>query len=344
VTRIERLRGALEEPLLVTSVVNVAYLTGFESSNAALLVEPERTRLFTDFRYAAAARAVENVEVVHLQRNLLAGLARELEGRIGFEADAVTFAGWETLGEGGVELVPRRGAVERLRATKDERELDRIRKASAVSDRVYERLAGERFVGRTERELAWRVLELLQEEGAEGPGFDPIVAGGLLAAQPHAHPGDRPVGPGETVVVDLGARLDGYTSDCTRTFGTGELPPRLREAYDVCARAQEAGLGAVRSGRSGREVDAAAREVVEASSFAGTFGHGLGHGVGLQVHEAPALRQESEDVLEPGNVVTVEPGVYLEGEGGVRIEDLVVVTADGCDVLTRFTKELITVG
>ena len=340
-SRLERLQAALEEPLLVTNLVNVRYLAGFESSNVALFVEPDRVRLFTDFRYASAAREVEAVETVEIERNLLAGLARELEGRVGFEATTVTFAGYETLRDGGLELVPRRGVVERLRAVKDERELDRIRKAAAISDRVFERLTAEPFVARPERELVWRIVELLHEEGADEPGFDAIVGAGPTGSVPHAHPGDRPIEPGETVVVDLGARLGGYTSDCTRTFATGELPERLGEAYEVCRRAQQAGLDAVRAGVAGRGADAAARDVVESSPFAGRFGHGLGHGVGLEVHEAPNLRQESEDVLEPGNVVTVEPGVYLDGEGGIRIEDLVVVTQDGCETLTRFTKELV---
>jgi Xaa-Pro aminopeptidase len=343
VSRLERLQAALEEPLLVTNLVNVRYLTGFESSNAALFVEPDRVRLFTDFRYASAAREVEGVEAVEVARNLLGSLAEKLSGRMGFEAANVTYAGYETLREGGLDLVPRGGAVEALRAVKDERELDRIRKAAAISDRVFERLAEERFVGRPERELVWRIVELIHEEGADEAGFSAIVGAGPTGSVPHAHPGDRPVGQGETIVIDLGARLGGYTSDCTRTFATGELPERLAEAYVVCARAQQAGLDAVRAGVSGRDADTAARDVVEASPFAGRFGHGLGHGVGLEVHEGPALRPESDDGLEPGNVVTVEPGIYLEGEGGIRIEDLVVVTDDGCEILTRFTKELVTV-
>ena len=342
-SRLERLQAGLDEPLLVTNLVNVRYLTGFESSNAALFVEPDRVRLFTDFRYASAAREVDGVEAVEVARNLLGSLAKELSGRVGFEAASVTFAGYETLREGGLDLVARGGAVEGLRAVKDERELDRIRKAAAISDRVFERLAEERFVGRPERELVWRVVELIHEEGADEAGFNAIVGAGPTGSVPHAHPADRPVGDGETIVIDLGARLGGYTSDCTRTFITGELPDRLADAYDVCARAQQAGLDAVRAGVSGKDADAAARDVVEASPFAGRFGHGLGHGVGLEVHEAPALRPESDDVLEPGNVVTVEPGIYLEGEGGIRIEDLVVVTEDGCEILTRFTKELVTV-
>jgi Xaa-Pro aminopeptidase len=343
VSRLERLQTGLEEPLLVTSLVNVRYLTGFESSNAALVVEPGRVRLFTDFRYASAARNVEGVEPVEIERNLLAGLGRELEGRIAFESQHVTYAGYETLQQAGLELVPRRGVVEALRAVKDEDELDRIRRAAAISDRVFERLAEERFAGRSERELVWRVQELMHEEGADAPGFDAIVAAGPTGSVPHAHPGDRLVGAGETVVIDLGARLEGYTSDCTRTFAVEGLEGRLAEAYLVCLEAQVAAVDSVRPGVTGRDADAVARRIIDGTPFNGRFGHGLGHGVGLEVHEAPALRPESEDVLVAGNVVTVEPGIYLEGEGGIRIEDLVVVTEGGAEILTSFPKELTTV-
>jgi Xaa-Pro aminopeptidase len=343
VTRLERLRATLEEPLLVSGLANVRYLTGFESSNAGLVVEPDRVRLFTDFRYAIAARAVEGVEAVEIERNLLAGIAREVEGRIGFEAHLLTYAGYETLREAGLDLVPRRGLVEAVRSVKDDGELDTIRRAAAISDRVFEGLVDERFSGRTERELVWRVIELLHDEGANEPGFEAIVAAGPTGAVPHAHPGDRTIGPGETVVIDLGARLDGYTSDCTRTFAVGGLEGPLAEAYLVCLEAQVAALDAVRPGVAGRDVDAVARRIIDGTQFKGLFGHGLGHGVGMEVHEAPTLRAESDDVLEPGNVVTVEPGIYLEGQGGIRIEDLVVVTEGGSEILTSFPKELTTV-
>jgi Xaa-Pro aminopeptidase len=343
VSRLDRLQAMLEEPLLVTSLVNVRYLTGFESSNAALVVEPERVRLFTDFRYASAARAVEGVEPVEIERNLFAGLARELDGSVAFEAQHLTYAGYETLQEAGLELRPLRGFVEALRAVKDDGELDRIRRAAAISDRVFERLAEERFAGRTERDLVWRVQELLHEEGADAPGFDAIVAAGPTGSVPHAHPGDRLIEPGESVVIDLGARLEGYTSDCTRTFAVGGLEGPLAEAYLICLEAQVAALDSVRPGVSGRDADTVARRIIDGTQFKGRFGHGLGHGVGMEVHEAPALRPESADVLEPGNVVTVEPGIYLEGEGGIRIEDLVAVTDGGAEVLTSFPKELTTV-
>ena len=344
-SRVERLRGTLAEPLLVTNAENVRYLVGFSSSNAALLVEPERVRLFSDFRYAEAGRAVAGVEFVETRRSLVADLAELLEGRIAFEADDVSYSSYETLAGGGLELVPVRGAVERLRAVKDEEELDAIRRAAAITSEAFARLATEPFVGRTERELAWRMEVLFHELGADAIAFDPVVAAGANGARPHADPGGRPVERGETVVVDAGCVVDGYRSDCTRTFATGELPAELARAYAVCLEAQERSLGAVRAGANARAVDAVARDLIEKAGFGEAFGHGLGHGVGLLVHEAPRMSPiaPEDETLAAGNVVTVEPGIYLEGLGGVRIEDLVVVTEDGAEVLTTFPKTLVTV-
>jgi len=343
VTRVDRLRPSLEEPLLVSNGVNVRYLVGFASSNAALLVEPDRVQLFSDFRYAELGRSITGVEFVETKRSLYADLAERLTGRVGFEADHLTYALWETLGGDGLELVPRRGLVEALRVVKEEPELEAIRRAGALTSEAYTRFAEERFVGRTERELAWRLDDLFRELGAEGPAFETIVASGPNSARPHARPTDRVLEAGETVVVDAGALLDGYCSDCTRTFATGPLPEQLREAYGVCLEAQLAGLEAVRAGVGGTEADGAARAVIEEAGFGEAFGHGLGHGVGIDIHEAPRLARESTDTLAAGNVATVEPGIYLEGLGGIRIEDLVVVTEGDPEVLTTFTKDLLTV-
>jgi Xaa-Pro aminopeptidase len=344
--RLDRLREGLERPLLVTSATNVRYLTGLRSSNAALLVEPERLRLFTDFRYLESARAVEDAEIVDVGRNLLATLGAQLFGEVAFEADAITYAGYEQLAAGEVELFPVRGVVERLRAVKERAELDTLRGASALSDRVYGELASERFVGRTEKELALWIDYRFRELGAEGPSFDTIVGAAGNGALPHHHPSDRPVGPNEAVVVDMGCIVDGYCSDCTRTFATGPLPDELVQAYAVCLDAQERSLAAVLAGANCAAVDRVARDIVEASPFAGRFGHGLGHGVGMDIHEAPSLRPEAaaDAVLEPGNVVTVEPGIYLPGLGGIRIEDLAIVTDAEPERLTRYTKELVEVG
>jgi Xaa-Pro aminopeptidase len=343
VNRVERLRAGLEEPLLVTNGVNVRYLVGFSSSNAALFVEPERVRLFSDFRYAEAARSVEGVEFVETKRSLVAALAELLEGTVGFEADAVSYSSWEVLRAGGLALVPRRGLVEALRAVKDAAELEAIRRAGEITSQAYARFAEERFVGRSERELAWQLDGLFRELGAEGPAFETIVASGPNAARPHARPTDRDVEAGETVVIDAGATVDGYCADCTRTFATGPLSDQLKEAYAATLEGQLAGLEAARAGVTGVDADAAARAEIEAAGLGEKFGHGLGHGVGLEVHEAPRLSRESSDTLAAGNVVTVEPGVYLEGLGGIRIEDLVVVTEGEPEVLTSFGKDLITV-
>jgi Xaa-Pro aminopeptidase len=344
VTRIDRLRELIQEPFLVTTPVNVRYLTGFESTNAALLVEEERAVLFADFRYAEAARQVEGVEFVEVERALIRGLATHVEGLLAFEAAHLTYSNWELLKNAGLELVPRGGEVERLRAVKDAGELSALQSAAAITTEAYERIAQEPFVGRTERELGFRFDQILQELGAHGNSFPTVFASGPHGAVPHTHSGDRVIEAGETVVVDAGAMIDGYCADCTRTFATGELSDELRHAYDVCLAAQRAGLRAVAPSITGQQADAAARGVIDAAGLGAYFGHGLGHGVGLLVHEAPTLRPESEDTLAPNNVVTVEPGIYMPGVGGIRIEDLVVVSENGPLVLTQYTKELQTVG
>jgi Xaa-Pro aminopeptidase len=342
--RIGRLRALLEEPLLITNPVNVLYLTGLDSSNVALLVEPERARLFTDFRYIESAQAVEGVEAVQTKRTLIGWLAEELDGRIGFESNVLPWSFAEQLREGGIDLVARKGLVEQLRALKDESELETFRRACAITDRMFERLVSEvPFVGRRERDVAWDITRLFHEEGADEPAFESIVGSGPVGARPHSRASHRVIETGELVVIDTGCRLDGYVSDYTRTFATGELDSEMREAYDVVLAAQLAGLDAIRAGVTGKEADAAARSVVEESPFAGTFGHGLGHGLGLDVHEAPRLSAESSDTLAAGNVVTVEPGVYLAGRFGIRIEDDVIVTEDGIENPVGFTKELVTV-
>jgi Xaa-Pro aminopeptidase len=342
--RIDRLRASLEEPLLVTNPTNIYYLFGFKSSNAALLVEPDGVRLFTDFRYAEAARAIDGVRFVETRRALLWDLAQRLAGPIGFEAAYMSYSGWETLGSGAVEPVPRRGLVERLRAVKDEQELGAIRRACEITDRMFERLTEEPFVGRKELDIAWTIEQRLRDEGADGVAFESIVASGLNAARPHARATDREIRAGETVVIDTGCTVDAYSSDYTRTFVTGSVDGVVKEAYAVVVAAQEAGLEAMRAGIAGVDADAAARRVVDATSFAGTFGHGLGHGLGLEIHEAPRMSTESTDTLASGNVVTVEPGIYLEGRAGIRIEDNVAVTDSGIENFTGFRKDLVTVG
>lgn len=348
-TRIDRLRAELDAleaaAFLVSHPTNVAYLTGFESSNAAVLVSRDRVALLTDGRYIEAARALaDGVEVVQADRHLagwLGGRLGELaEPPVAFEANRLTYAAYEAVAAAGLQLQPANGVLERLRAVKDEEELAAIRRAAATNDAAFERIAQERFVGRTEAELAWILEQALHDEGATGLAFPVIVASGSNAALPHHYPGSRTIERGETVVIDAGATVDGYCSDCTRTFATGPLPGELQTAYDVCRRVQEAVLAEVRAGADARELDAHSRRELDAAGYDSAAG--LGHGVGREVHELPVLRPTASGSLVPGNVVTVEPGVYLAGRGGIRIEDLVIVTDDGAEVLTPFTKALVT--
>jgi Xaa-Pro aminopeptidase len=342
--RLEALAARLDAPLLVTDLVNVAYLTGFESSNVALVVEPGgATTLYTDFRYIETAREVPGVEVVLARRSLLVDLAERLTGTVQFEAPALPYAEWQKLSQGAATLVPTTGIVEQLRALKDADELDTIRRAAQVADRALEALTAETFVGRSELELAWRLRELLHAHGADDVAFPPIIASGSNGALPHGMPTDRIVEPRTLVVVDWGARVDGYCSDCTRTLSTGSPPDRLVEAYEVCLAAQKLACAGIRAGLTGVEADALARDPITAAGFGDHFGHGLGHGVGVMVHEAPRLSTESPDTLAAGQVVTIEPGIYLSGLGGVRIEDLAVVEEAGAELLTSFPKELIEV-
>lgn len=343
--RLDALARRLDAPLLVTNLVNIRYLTGFDSSNAALLVEPGGgATLWTDFRYIEAARAVPGADVQLAKRTLLPDIASKLPRALQFEADALPYAQWETLAGAKLKLTPARGVVEELRAVKEAEELQAIRRATRIADRAFEALTAETWVGRTEKELAWRLRDLMHAHGADDVSFDPVVASGANGARPHATPEDRLVETRTLVVVDFGARVGGYCSDCTRTLSTGAVPDRLRRAYEVCRAAQEAAVAGIRPTLTGDESDRIARSAIEAEGFGDAFGHGLGHGLGLEVHEAPRLARESLDTLQTGNVVTIEPGIYLEGVGGVRIEDLAVLTDDGVEVLTSFPKSLVEVG
>jgi Xaa-Pro aminopeptidase len=356
--RAERLAVAVAEreldALLVTDLVNLRYLTGFTGTNGLAVVGAgaDGARVFvTDFRYVERADAeVQGFERRRGGRDLFDSVAEALPAdrplRLGFD-DAhlpvrrhVELA--SALGE-GVELVPAGGMVEDLRRVKDAGELDRIRAAATLADEAFNAMLRRGLTGRAERAVALDLEDEMRHRGAEAPSFPSIIAAGPHSALPHAEPRDVEIEAGSLVVIDWGAIVDGYCSDCTRTVATGELEDEAVEVYALVQRAQQAGLDAVRAGPSGREVDAAARTLIEEAGHGEAFGHGLGHGVGLEVHEAPRLAKSDESALQAGNVVTVEPGVYLPGRFGVRIEDLVVVTEDGAEVLSSVGKDLITV-
>ena len=344
--RLEALGAQLDAPLLVTNLTNVFYLSGFESSNAALLVRPGgEATLYTDFRYAEEARAVAGVEAVITKRAMMRDVGDRLSGRVQFEADVLPYLEWERLNAGKAELVPTRGLVDAVRAVKDEEEVAKLRRAARIADRALEALTAETWVGKTERQVAWRLLELCHAHGADDRSFESIVASGPNGAHPHGRPTENVIEKSTLVTIDWGVQADGYYSDCTRTFSTGGvLPDRLREAYDVTLAAQKKAVAEIKAGMTGVEADRIARDVIDEAGFGEHFGHGLGHGVGLQVHEAPRLSTESDDVLVPGHCVTIEPGIYLPGLGGVRIEDQAIVREDGVEVLTSFPKELVEVG
>ncbi len=351
--RADRLAAVIREReldcLLVTQMVNVRYLTGFTGTNGACIITRDERVFFTDFRYVEqAAEQVQGFEQVAIGRDMAGDLAKRLSGRAGFEDAHVSVRQHRKLAEKApedAELVAAGDLVEDLRQAKDPDELRRIRAAAELATAALETVLEQGLAGRTERAVALELEQQMRRSGAEDPSFPSIVAAGPRGALPHAVPRDMEIDAGELVVIDWGARLDGYCSDCTRTVASGEIDDEARQVYELVRSAQAAGLAAVRAGAQSRAVDAEARRVIEGAGHGERFGHSLGHGVGLEVHEEPRLspRAEDDELLVAGNVVSVEPGVYLPGRLGVRIEDLVAVTEDGADVLTSFPKELVTV-
>ena len=339
------------DALLITHLVNVRWLTGFTGSNGLAIVGPGDQRLFlTDFRYLTqSAEELDPRWERRIVPELLPPAAQALGAgpvRVGFDDLHLSVKEHGQLAEAvgeQVELVAAGGLIEELRLLKDEDELERIRAASRLADAALTEVLGRGLVGRTERDVALDLEFTMRRAGAEGVSFPPIVAAAEHAALPHAQPRDVAIPKGTLVTIDWGAMLDGYASDCTRTYATGELDPRDREIYELVLRAQEAALAAVRPGVGGREVDAVARDIITAAGHGEHFGHGLGHGVGVETHEGPRLSQRSDATLEGGQVVTVEPGVYVPGAVGVRIEDLVIVREGGAEVLTSLPKHLQTV-
>ena len=338
------------DAFLVTRLPNVRYLTGFTGSNGqVLLTSGDGTVFLTDGRYTEQSRH----EVPDVKRGTYpADFPKAFDQacrdagvrRVGFESAGVTYRLYEQLSStDDVELVPVHGEVERLRWAKDPEEIELIGRAQAITDEAFERILAKLTEGVTEKELALELEFTMRQGGADGLAFDSIVAFGENAAEPHHNPSDRPLGVGDLVKLDFGALFEGYHSDMTRTVAFGEPAHELGEIHGLVAAAHRAGIGAVRAGVTGGDADAASRAVIREAGYGERFGHSLGHGVGLEIHEGPTLRAASEDVLPAGAVVTVEPGVYVPGLGGVRIEDMVEVTEDGCRVVGTSTRELVVV-
>jgi Xaa-Pro aminopeptidase len=326
------------------AIANVRWLTGFTGTSALAVVGPGRREFLTDFRYTerAAGEVGGEFERITVEGRLIPELARRLEGRVGFDDAATSVHSLTKLTDAigdNAALIPTTGLVERLRRAKDEAEVEAITAAARLADEVFEWVAERGLAGRTESEVAQAAEARMREHGAQ-PAFPAIVAAGPNGALPHAEASEREIGPAELVVIDMGAKLDGYCSDGTRTFATGELGEEELAVYELVRSAQAIGLEAVRAGVAGADADAASREPIEAAGHGDHYGHGLGHGVGLEVHEAPRLGKTSEDVLSAGDVVSVEPGVYVPGRFGVRIEDIVVVTDSGIRNLSGTSKDL----
>jgi Xaa-Pro aminopeptidase len=356
--RLPRLREAMaagELPaLLVTNLVNIRYLTGFTGSAAMLLVLPDSAVFFTDGRYRdQSAQQLRDAGVeARIEVGLSAGaqfeaLSASAAGidRLGLEAHAVTWAQQRSFASERfphAELIPTEDLVERLRLVKDEGEIARIAEAARIADDALGKVKPMLLDGATEQDVAIALDFEMRRGGASGPSFDTIVASGPNGAKPHHRPGDRRIREGDLVVIDFGAIIDGYCSDMTRTVSVGEpTSETARRMVEVVTESQAAGVAAVIAGTTAKDVDEACRRVIADAGWADAFLHGTGHGVGLEIHEAPRVSFTSADTLTAGQVVTVEPGVYLPEHGGVRIEDTVVVTADGCWPLTNATKDLV---
>jgi len=350
-SRLAKLREALVanslDAIVITQPENRRYISGFTGSSALLLVSTEHALLATDFRYyEQVGKQSPDFRLIKVESNeigpILNNMVQEIQAtRVGFECQHVTVdthKQWADAAE-GFELVPSKEIVETIRATKDTNELATIRRAVALSDGAIHHIGDVIRPGMTEKEIAWEMESYMRTHGADQIAFPIIAAAGPNGAMPHAVPSDRAILAGEPIVMDLGARVDGYNSDLTRTICIGEPDDKYREVYDIVLKAQLAAEKAIRPRMQGKEADAVARKVISEAGYGEYFGHGLGHGVGLAVHEKPNAGKTSEDVLRPGSVVTVEPGIYIPGWGGIRIEDMVVVTDNGVEVLSQATKD-----
>jgi len=354
--RLAKLRQTLADnnldAIVISQPENWRYFSGFTGTSGKLFISPERAMLAVPFIYLEQARKQAPVfELIRFRREFAEvwpDLVVEVSSaqqcrarRVAFESAHLTVGehGKLVAGAEDVELVPTEGIVEGLRAIKDENELDIIRKSVALADAAFAHIMEWIKPGMTEREVAWELEVYMRTHGAEKVAFDLIVGAGPNGAMPHHEISERIIGTGEPILIDLGARVAGYHSDLTRTICLGQSDERFTEIYDLVLQAQLAAEAAIRAGIVAGEVDNAARQVIAEAGYGEQYGHGLGHGVGLAVHEEPSIRQGAEEVLKPGMVFTVEPGIYLPDWGGVRIEDMVLVQEDGVEVLSRASKE-----
>lgn len=354
--RLSRLRAELAKKkldgLLITDISNVFYLTGFTGSTAAAIVTPVESHILVDPRYTiqATQECVSSRVTEYAGKGTIQAAGELINnlnlGRVGYEESQMTMAAYRKLRATITKTTTlhiTRGVVDILRRVKDAHEIEIIRKACEIVDATFEAVVKEIRTGMSEKDVALLIDYTMRKLGADKDGFDTIAAFGPNSACPHHSPGDDLLRGGGFLKMDFGARFRHYNSDITRTVCIGKPTDKQREVYDVVLEAQLKAIDAITPGIPGREIDSVARDFIASRGYGANFGHGLGHGLGILVHDGPALSQTSDVVLEPGMVVTVEPGVYIEGWGGVRIEDDVLVTESGCEVLTHATKDMLAI-
>ncbi|WP_033844168.1 Xaa-Pro peptidase family protein [Geobacillus sp. FSL W8-0032] len=349
--KLEKLRKLLQEHgidgLLVTNGYNRRYLTGFTGTAGVALVSCDGAVLITDFRYVEqATKQADGFEVVEHSGPIVKEIVHQVKrlgiNRLGFEQEDVTYAAHQTYQEAiGAELVPTSSLVEKLRLIKSEAEIKIVKEAAAIADAAFAHILSFIRPGVTEIEVANELEFFMRKQGASSSSFDTIVASGYRSALPHGVASEKTIERGELVTLDFGAYYKGYCSDLTRTVAVGDISAELRTIYEVVLEAQRRGMAGLKAGITGKEADALTRDYIREKGYGDYFGHSTGHGIGLEIHEGPTLSFRSDAVLEPGMIVTVEPGIYIPGLGGVRIEDDTVITADGNEALTHSPKELI---
>lgn len=349
-TRIDKLNTAIEakhlEAVVVLSDFNRRYLSGFTGTSGALIITKDNNLLLTDFRYIeqAIAQAPE-FKIIKQEGSLIDEVKKQLEKldvqNVGFEGDLVSYDTYLQLSKSYISLISISGMIEKIREVKDEAEIELIQKAANIVDEAYEYILTVAKAGMTEQQLKAKLESKMLELGSEGTSFETIVASGERGALPHGVASDKVINSGELITLDFGAYYKGYSSDITRTFAIGEPDPKLKEIYNIVLEANQKGIDAAKKGITGKALDAIARDYIAEQGYGEAFGHSLGHGIGLDVHEGPNLSRKSEVSLDINNCVTIEPGIYIDGLGGVRIEDDILIKENGCERFTKSPKNLI---
>lgn len=345
----EKIKGESLDLLLVTTPTNLRYLCGYTGSNGILLISEDKSIFITDFRYKEQVKKeVYDAEIKIAQRELFSTLTeidwlKEKRIKVGFESKNLSFKLYEKLKTllPQVLWIPTEDLVESISVTKDEEEIKKIKEAADISAKVYQEILPLLKPGTKEQEISAELEYRIRRNGGTGSAFEPIVASGVRSAMPHARASSKRFQRGEFVTLDFGAFYEGYVCDITRTVVLGKATPRQKKIYDLVLKAQTKAIKNACSGMKGFELDKVARDVINNAGFKDYFGHGLGHGIGLLVHDSPGINTKSQEVLKPGMVITIEPGVYLPGWGGVRIEDDILITRNGCKVLTNIDRELL---